>query len=55
MYECQEHSIIFTWSNYYTGCTHCFNNEDEFRKYLEDEEEILKEDDFKQYSKKLMF
>ena len=55
MYECQEHSIIFTWSNYYTGCTHCFNNKDEFRKYLEDEEKILKDDDFKKYSRKLMF
>lgn len=49
MYECQEHSIMFTWSKYYRGCTHCFNSKDEFRKYLEDEGMILTEDNFKEF------
>ena len=49
MYECKEHNIFFTYSNYYRGCTHCFNSKDEFRKYLEDEGKILKEGDLKYY------
>ena len=55
MYECQEHSIIFTWSNYYNGCSHCFNSKDEFRKYLEDNGTICVESDFIENNRKLLF
>ena len=55
MYECQEHSIIFTWSNYYMGCSHCFNSKDEFRKYLEDSGTICVESDFIENNGRLVF
>ena len=55
MYECQAHSIIFTWSYYYNGCPHCFNSKDEFRKYLEDNGVICVESDFIENNRRLIF
>ena len=55
MYECKEHSIIFTWSNYYMGCSHCFISKDEFRKYLEDNGTICVESDFIENNRRLLF
>ena len=55
MYECQEDSIIFTWSYYYDGCLHCFNSKDEFRKYLEDNGVICVESDFIENNRRLIF
>ena len=55
MYECQEPSIIFTWSFYHSGCSHCFNSKDEFRKYLEDSGVICVESDFIENNRRLIF
>ena len=55
MYECQEHSIIFTWSYCYKGCSHCFINKDEFRKYLEDNGVICVESAFIENNRRLIF
>ena len=55
MYECQEPSIIFTWSFYHRGCSHCFNSKDEFRKYLEDSGVICVESDFIENNRRLIF
>ena len=55
MYECSEHSAYFSMINYYKGCCHCFNSEEEFRRYLEENKNILVEDDFKEFNEKLLF
>ncbi len=46
MYECQERDARFGWSQYYQGCTCCFNNKEGFRKCLEDKQLILTENGF---------
>lgn len=54
MYECKERDVIYNWSSYYNGCSHCFKNKDEFRKYLEDKGFIYAESDFVEKNKKLI-
>ena len=55
MYECQEENILYSCFTYYKGCSHCFHSKDEFREYLEEEEKILKEENFDSYYIKFEF
>jgi len=58
MYQCSEPSIVgVTWNYYTRGCSHCFANEFEFRKWLEETGKILSERDFEDGtdSRRLLF
>ena len=55
MYECRSTNIYLYHDNYYRGCTHCFNNKNDFRKYLEDEGKIYTEDNFREDNERMFF
>lgn len=36
MYSCSKQDSLLTHTNYTMGCSHCFNNKEEFKKWAED-------------------
>ena len=58
MYECSYEDHLFVdWQNYKYGCTECFSNKEEFRKYLEDEGFLLTKENYEyemDYIKKML-
>lgn len=54
MFECSRSDPPFTWIQYYTGCAHCFHDENDFRKWLEDTGCIQTYDNYKTLMEKIL-
>lgn len=54
MYECSTSDPSFAWTNYYVGCTHCFHDKDNFRKWLENKGYIYTHDNYTTYAERLL-
>lgn len=47
MFECSALDPLFSSTLYYEGCKHCFNDENTFRKWLEETGRIQTYDNYK--------